>query len=125
MRPIPTTPTSRAKLSLASGPPRLFWVAQAVAAVVIGVPLIGYGIYALRTGTFFIPSGFHRRLLVLEHGAATLAGWGLIVAGIGAALHAGLTSIDRIKHAASSAARFAGGLALVLFIAALIAHAIG
>jgi hypothetical protein len=119
-----TWPASPTKTARNAGPPRIFWIAQFIAAIVIGVPLIAYGIYCLSTGTFFIPYRYLSRLhgLRLEHGAALLAAWACIVGGIGAMIHAGLTSIDRIKHVAASAARLAGGLALLLFIGALVSH---
>jgi hypothetical protein len=96
-----------------------------IAAVVIGLPLIGYGVYVLHSGTFAALRVLSRQAPVLEDGAAALAGWALIVAGIAAMLDAGLSSIDRVQHAASAAARFASGVALLLLIAALSAHLVG
>jgi hypothetical protein len=127
MQTLQSSPRASTKPSRTLGPPRIFWVAQFIAAIVIGVPLIAYGMYCLSTGTFFVPYRYLSRLhgIRLDHGAALLAAWACIVGGVGAAIHAGLTSIDRIKHVAAATARFAGGLALLLFIAALIAHLIG
>ena len=108
------------------GPPRIFWVAQVIAVIVIGLPLIIFGILCLRSGTFFIPFGRRSgRVLEMRHVPAVLASWSCIVAGIAFILHAGLTNFDAIKHAASSAARFAGGIALLLFIGALVTHLVG
>ena len=122
----PASPASSTKTARNAGPPRIFWVAQFVAAIVIGLPLLVYGIYCLQTGEFSIPYGFRaRRLVRMDGGAAQLAAWACVVGGIAAALHAGLTSIDRIKHAAATAARFAAGVALLLFIAAVAAHLVG
>jgi hypothetical protein len=126
MQTWPAAPQAPTKTGRPSGPPRIFWIAQFIAAFIIGLPLIAYGFYCLSTGTFVIPYRYLSRLrgLELEHGAALFAAWACIVGGVGAMIHAGLTSIDRIKHVAASAARFAGGIALLLFIAALVAHAI-
>lgn len=124
---LQTPPKAPARSGRTAGPPRIFFIAQFIAAIVIGVPLIAYGAYCVRSGTFFLPFGYRRMLhgLRMEHGAALLASWACIIGGVGAAIHAGLTSIDRIERAAATAARFGGGLALLLFIAALIAHLVG
>lgn len=54
------------------GPPPIFFVAHVIAAFVIGLPLILYGIYRLQSGAFYLPFG-RKRWLELLHLPAILA----------------------------------------------------
>jgi hypothetical protein len=114
------TPNRRTPVAL--GPPAMWWVAHAIAGVVLGaLPLI-WGMVTLGRGQTTLP--VPRFSIVLKDGAATLFACAMFVAAAGLFSHAFLTCFDRIKHRAASGAKAACGLALLLFIAALVHRAI-
>ena len=101
----------------ATRPPALWWVAHAVAGVVLGgLPLV-WGLVTLAHGRATLP--MYPRGIVLEDTAATLFALAMFSACAGLFAFAFLTCFDRIKHCADALAKLAAAAALVLVIAAL------
>jgi hypothetical protein len=86
-----------------------------------GLPAV-WGLVVLSRAQASIPA--LRGALVLQDGSATLFACALFATGAGLFSHAFLTCFEPLKHRAASGAKAACGLALLLFIAALVHHAL-
>ena len=116
-----TTAADRSSTT-ATRPSALWWLAHAVAGVVLGgLPLV-WGLVVLHRAEVMIPA--RHGSLVLSGGAATLFAIALFATAAGLFAHAFLTCFEPLKHRAASGAKAACGLALLLFIAALAHHAL-
>jgi hypothetical protein len=107
----------------ATRPPALWWIAHAVAGVVLGGLPLAWGLVTLAYGETTLPLLRYR--IALHGTAATLFALAMLSACAGLFAYAFLTCFDRIKHRADTGAKFAAAAALLLFIAALTYHAIG
>jgi hypothetical protein len=106
----------------ATRPPALWWIAHAVAGVVLGsLPLV-WGLVALARGRATLP--MYPRGIVLHDTAATLFALAMFCACAGLFAYAFLTCFDRIKHRADALAKLAAAATLLLLIAALAYNAI-
>jgi len=112
----------RGRSGVGLGPGPLWWVAHAIGGFGIGGLFLVWGLVVFSRGEARIPIGIYRRL-VLEGGAATLFGWALVAVCAGLIAHMFLTCFERFKHVADTGAKFAAGVALLLFIGALVHHA--
>jgi hypothetical protein len=100
----------------------MWWVAHAIAGVVLGgLPLI-WGLVTLSRGQTSLPVPLFS--IVLQGGAATLFACAMFAVAAGLFSHAFLTCFEPIKHRAATLAKAGCGLALLLFIAALVHRAI-
>ena len=106
------------------GPPRMWYISHAVAAVVLAAPLLLWGCWTLRSGHTFLP--FSRVAPIRLDGiSAQLFGWGLVATAPGLIAHVFLTCFDAFKHRAATIARAAGAVTLALIAAALFSHTFG
>ena len=118
----PNTSMTGRRPPVATGPSAMWWVAHAIAGVVLGgLPLI-WGLVTLGRGETSLP--LLRFSVVLQGGAATLFACAMFAAAAGLFSHAFLTCFERIKHRAATGAKAGLGLALLLFIAALVHRAV-
>ncbi len=101
----------------ATRPPALWWIAHAVAGVVLGVLPLVWGLVALARGRATLP--FYPRSIVLHDTAATLFALAMFSACAGLIAYAFLTCFDRIKHRADALAKLAAAATLLLLITAL------
>ena len=118
------TPRNSVHRSNQDGPPLKWYVAHAVAAVVLAAPFLLWGCWTLHSGYTLLPiSRFARARL--EGIAAELFAWAMITAAPGLVAHVFLTCFDPLKHRADTFARATGALTLLLITAALFTHTFG
>lgn len=105
----------------AGGPPASWWWANAIAALVVSVPLLVWGLLAVSSGhTSIWYWRFGLRRVEFFGVAAKILGAALMVGSCGLFAHMFLTCFDALKWKASSFAKLAGALFLLLFIAAVV-----